>query len=90
MVKLGSCLEVSTSHGDNFDFPFAKQGILRTAPADTISSWSLKPLSARTRSPKFNFLRNPDSKVVFLSDTCPPHPDERKLTRPVGVTQQNI
>ena len=90
MVKLGSCLEVSTSHWDNFDFSFAKQGILRTAPADTISSWSLKPLSARTRSPKFNFLRNPDSKVVCLSDTCPPHSDERKLTRPVGVTQQNI
>ena len=86
MRTLESCLEVSTSHWDNCDFPFVKQGILRTAPADALSSWRLKPLSARKRSPKVNFFRNPDCKVIYLSDARPNHPDERKLTRPVGVT----
>ena len=57
MRTLESCLEVSTSQWDNRDFPFVKQGILRTAPVDAISSWRLKPLSARTRSPKVNFLK---------------------------------
>ena len=83
---LKSCLEVSTSHWDNCDFPLVKQGILRTALADAISSRRLKSLPARTRSPKVIFLKNPDYKIICLSDTRPPHLDERKLTRPVEVT----
>ena len=86
MHTLESCLEVSTSHWVNCDFPFVKQGILRTAPVNAISSWRLKPLSARTRSLKVNFLRNSDCKFICLSDTRPFHPDERKLIRPVWVT----
>ena len=82
-----SCLEVSTSYWDNCDFHFVKQVILRTALADGISSWRSKSLSARTRLPKVNFLRNSDCKVICLSDTRRPHPDERRLTRPVGVTR---
>ena len=70
------------------DFPFVKQGIT-TGPANAILSWRLKLLSARTRSLQFNVLRNPDCKVTCLSDTCPPHPDERKLTRSLGVTLTN-
>ena len=80
MRTLKSCFELSTSYWDNCDFPFVKQGILRTATGDAISSWKLKPLSARKRSPKVNFLRNPNLKVICLSDTRPPYPDERKLT----------
>ena len=80
MRTLKSCFELSTSYWDNCDFPFVKQGILRTATGDAISSWKLKPLSARKRSPKVNFLRNPNRKVICLSDTRPPYPDERKLT----------
>ena len=45
MRTLESCLEVSASHRDNCDFPFVKQRILRTAPADAILSWRLNPIS---------------------------------------------
>ena len=58
MRRLEICLEVSTSHWDSCHFLFVKQGILRTAPVDAISSLRLKPSSERTGSPKVNFLRN--------------------------------
>lgn len=40
---LESYIESSTSHWDSCDFPFVKQSILRTAPANSNSAWRLKP-----------------------------------------------
>ena len=45
----------------------------------------LKPRSASIQSPMEHLLKKPDSFVIYLSDTLPPHPTDKKLIVPAGV-----
>ena len=66
-------------------FPRVKAGTLSSAQYIPTLSCTVKPLSARTRSPGKSFCRKPQLSVKCTSDTRPPHPLDTKVTTPWGL-----
>ena len=81
-----SCLDLSTYQQKDVFFPFVKLGILSVAPRALNSSFILKPWYASIQSPMETLLEKHDSFVIYLSNTLPPHPKDKKLIAPAGVT----
>lgn len=80
-----SCLDVSTSSADSCFLPLVKWGIRRMAPQAASSSRIKNHLSAKTSSIGSNSSRKPDSLVICLSETRPPHPGDNNKIAPAGV-----
>ena len=65
--------------------PLVNGGMRSTALLVASPSSTKKPRSANAQSSWVSFSRQPDFRVISLSETLPPKPAERKLTAPVGV-----
>ena len=85
---LESCLDISTSLPESCFFPFVKLGMLSIAPRALNSSFVLKSQSTSIEWPMETLLKKPDSLVIYLSDTRPPHPKDKKIVAPAGVIFQ--